>query len=483
MVKLSYVGIWAALAIAGLAGSRLVAADPPSSCPATCSPAACGSPDTCTPPAAGTRCVVEARIEGEFRGYQGDVVLLAVSAPDNSCQQVQILSKLPYVSKLFESPNCQQRSDCQPREVVIAIPKHQIQFLAATAPPCGFQNCPTELAACQVACATTKGPATCCESACCESECCETVKRGPACNECPVFEKAFAVLGWMPGIATKACEACNCGENCGCGPQQKCQPNCQCGPQANQIAACPVLSGQIAACPGLANQIAACPVPHGQRTVKSMVVVTRAPRCPARDCPVFAEQIPAPVPHGMQVTHLPVPPMVLPPPPAVYSHHPGPPAGDHPLIDRLMKLTAENATLKARSEARDELMAEREMFLESLVEAEVENAQLQARLEMVDQRDQLVQHLVDAAVEKARMEGHLHAAQERAAMAGEVAKARAHSHDAPQSALASQLVEAHRENQQLRERLSELESQMKQIIARMADSSAAPSPSDVSTPR
>lgn len=473
MVKLSYVGIWAALAVAGLSGSRLVAADPPSSCPATCSPTACGSPDTCTPPTAGTRCVVEARIEGEFRGYQGDVILLAVSAPDAPDQQVQILSKLPFVNQLFVSPDGQQRPNCQPREVVIAIPKHQIQFLAATAPPCGFQSCQAEPATCQAACVTSNGPWAWCESACCESECCETVQGGPACNERPVFDKVIAMLGGMPEAGHKACEACNCGEQCSCGPQQKCQQNCQCKPPANQITACPVLSGQITACPVLS----------GQRAVKSMVVVTREPGCPARHCPALAAAIPAPRPHGMQVTHLPPPPMVLPPPPAVYSHHAGPPAGDHPLIERLMKLTAENATLKARAEARDELMAEREMFLESLVEAEVEKAQLHARLEMVDQRDQLVQHLVDAAVEKARMEGHLHAAQERAAMAGEVAKARAHSHDAPQTALASQLVEAHRENQQLRERLSELESQMKQIIARMADSSAAPSPSDVSTPR
>ena len=139
MVRRFLFGFCATMALLHAMTSPATQADEPGKCPCRESAKATAIGGLRT----GARFAVEARLEGEFRGISGNMALFAVKTNLDTEQGVPILSKVPYVSRLFKNVGRVET------EVIVAIPHEHITSVQpigadaiAQSQSCPSQSCP-----------------------------------------------------------------------------------------------------------------------------------------------------------------------------------------------------------------------------------------------------------------------------------------------------------------------------------------------------
>ncbi len=113
--------------------------------------------------------------------------------------------------------------------------------------------------------------------------------------------------------------------------------------------------------------------------------------------------------------------------------------------EQLVQLVAENARLRARAEAREEMTRLRDRFQQAILQLRLQNAELLAQQELAAERQDLMVFEASLAVEKARMQAHVKHVAEREEMLGWLAEA----------AIEKAQLEAHFESAMEREEMRE----------------------------
>ena len=132
---------------------------------------------------------------------------------------------------------------------------------------------------------------------------------------------------------------------------------------------------------------------------------------------------------------------------------------------QLVRMLETNAHLIARSQARDEFDEFKDTFIERLIGAETEIANLNAQLQVAAQRQQMTQEMVSAVSENAKLKAQIELAHERQKL---IQNYVATQHGGFSGKLAAALTEAKADNAKLTQRVAELESQLETLKLRLA---------------
>ena len=137
---------------------------------------------------------------------------------------------------------------------------------------------------------------------------------------------------------------------------------------------------------------------------------------------------------------------------------------------QLVRAMTENAQLKAREEARREIISQRDQSVKEIVQAKLEVAKLQTQVELAKQREDLMDTAVDALVENAKLQAIVEMSSDREELLMHIAKSQSKNRVAGKSKRNDSLKQVKAENARLKALISALEKRLDELANANRDS-------------